>query len=60
MEINNIMMVFFLGMLPCHPLQVMEQVKGGENDTSIGEEPNAKRHRGDPTVHPYGITTLSW
>lgn len=28
----------------------MEQVKGGENDTSIGEEPNAKRHRGGPNA----------
>ena len=29
----------------------MEPVKSGENDdASIGEEPNAKRHRGDPNA----------
>lgn len=28
----------------------MEIVKSGENDASICEEPNAKRHRGDPNV----------
>ena len=28
----------------------MEQVKGGENNTSIDEERNAKRHRGDPNA----------
>lgn len=28
----------------------METVKSGENDASIGEEPNAKRHRGDPNT----------
>ena len=28
----------------------METVESGENDTSIGEEPNAKRHRGDPNT----------
>lgn len=26
----------------------METVKSGENDASLDEEPNAKRHRGDP------------
>ena len=28
----------------------MEGVKSGENDSSVDEEPNAKRHRGDPNV----------
>lgn len=29
---------------------VMEHAKSGENDTSIGEQPDAKRHRGDPNA----------
>ena len=28
----------------------METVKSGENDASICEEPNAKRHRGEPNA----------
>ena len=28
----------------------MEGAKSGENDASIGVEPNAKRHRGDPNA----------